>query len=89
MLHSLNGPDIVPNQNRDGNLHPRGGSLAGLGAGLDLYPWVHPHPTQGGSGCGCGFQSAPTDPHWAPFYNPCTTILGPETRRHPKPADTR
>jgi hypothetical protein len=58
---------------------------------------VHPHPTQGGSERGCGFQFAPAGPYWAHVYNPCTTILGPETRPkirgHPKPAskptDTR
>jgi hypothetical protein len=67
------------------------------GVGLDLHPWVHPHPTQGGSGRGCEFQSAPADPHSAPVYSPCTTILGPEIRGHtkptprpaPKPAGTR
>jgi hypothetical protein len=66
-----------------------------VGAGLNLHPWVHPHPTWGGSGH--GFQSTPTGPHWPPVYSPYTIILGLETRlktrRHPKPAsksvDTR
>jgi hypothetical protein len=59
---------------------------SGAGVGLDLHPWVHPHPTQDGNGRGCGFQSAPMGPHWVPVYSPCTTILGPETHGHPKPA---
>jgi hypothetical protein len=35
---------------------------SGAGAGLNLHPWVHPHPTRGGNGRGCGFQSAPGSP---------------------------
>jgi hypothetical protein len=56
----------------------------GAGADLNLHSWVNLHPTRGGSGR--RFQSAPVDPYWVPVYSLCTTILGPKTHGHPKPA---
>jgi hypothetical protein len=66
---------------------------SGVGAGLNLHPLVHPHPTRGVNGRGCGFQSAPVGFYWAPVYSLCTTIFCPKIRGHSKPTlkpvDTR
>jgi hypothetical protein len=61
-------------------------SLEPVGCGSRFTPIDAPIPDLGWQQAQVRVSIRTRGPPWAPVYSPCTTILGPKARWHPKPA---